>query len=85
MLDGGGEEVSGGEDFEVALGFPVVAGTVDDGGGLFVPCDFLEREGGAQEVFGELAPAIDVVCGDKSFCPSPHLRNPHARHAANHH
>ncbi|MEZ5327973.1 MAG: hypothetical protein R3F19_23245 [Verrucomicrobiales bacterium] len=46
VLDGGGEEVGGGEDFEVALGFPVVAGTVDDVGGLFFPVDFLEREGG---------------------------------------
>lgn len=34
VLDGGGDKVGGGEDFEVALGFPVVAGTVDDGGGL---------------------------------------------------
>ena len=56
VLDGGGDEIGGGEDFEIALGFPVVAGTVDDGGGTFVPGDFLQGEGRAQEVLGELAP-----------------------------
>ena len=63
VFDGGGEEVGGGEDFEVAFGFPVGAGTVDDGGAFFFPGDLLEREGGAQQVFGELAAAIDVVRG----------------------
>jgi len=33
VLDSGSDEVGGGEDFEVAFGFPVAAGTVDDGGG----------------------------------------------------
>jgi hypothetical protein len=38
-----------------------------DGGGLFFPGDFLEGEGCAQEVFGELAAAFDVVGGDGFF------------------
>ena len=67
VLDGSGDKVGGGEDFEIALGFPVVAGAVDDGGGLFVPGDFLQGEGGAPKVFGELAAAIDVVCCDGFF------------------
>jgi len=67
VLDGGGEEVGGGEDFKIALGFPVVPGTVDDGGGFFFPGDFLQGEGGAQEILGELAAAIDVVGSDGFF------------------
>lgn len=45
VLDDGGEEVGGGEDFEVALGVPTAAGAVDDGLGGGVPMDFLEGEG----------------------------------------
>lgn len=48
VLDDGGEEVGGGEDFEVALGVPTAAGAVDDGLGGGVPMDFLEGERGAQ-------------------------------------
>ena len=33
VLDGSGDKVGGGEDFEVAFGLPVAAGTVNDGGG----------------------------------------------------
>jgi len=64
VFDDSGEKVGGGEDFEIALGFPVAAGAVDDGGGFFFPGDFLQGERRPQEVFGELAAAIDVVRGD---------------------
>jgi hypothetical protein len=67
VLDGGGDEVGGGEDLEVALGFPVAAGAVDDGGGFFFPGDLLQGEGGAQEVFGEVSSALYVVRGDGFF------------------
>lgn len=67
VLDGGGDEVGGGEDFEVAFGFPVLAGTVDDGGGFLFPGYFLEGERGAQEILGELAAAIDVGRSDGFF------------------
>ena len=42
VIDGGGEEVGGGEDFEISLCAPNAAGAVDDGPGLRVPVDFLE-------------------------------------------
>jgi len=44
----GGDEVGGGEDFEVALGGVVAFGAVDDGLAGGVPSDFLKREGMAQ-------------------------------------
>ena len=47
VFDSGGEEIGGGEDFEVALVFPVVAAAVDDGRGFLFPGDFLEGEGSA--------------------------------------
>ena len=47
-LDGGAEEVGGFEDFEVAFGARIAAGSVNDGFGVGVPGDFLEREWGAQ-------------------------------------
>ena len=64
VFDDSGEKVGGGEDFEIALGFPVAAGAVDDGGGFLLPGDFLQGERRPQEVLGELAAAIDVVGGD---------------------
>ena len=48
VFDGGGEEVGGFEDFEVALGVPTAARAIDDGFGVGVPSDFLEGEGGTQ-------------------------------------
>ena len=36
VLDGGGDEVGGGEDFEVALTFPVVTTPLGDGGGFLI-------------------------------------------------
>ncbi len=47
VLDDRGQEVGGGEDFEVALGVPTAAGAVDDGLADGVPMDFLEGKGGA--------------------------------------
>lgn len=55
---GGGDEVGGGEDFKVALGGVLAFGAVDDGLGRFVPGDFLEGKGMAEEIFGKaFAPA----------------------------
>ena len=42
VVDGGGDEVGGFEDFEVALGGVVALGAVDDGLGDGVPSNFLE-------------------------------------------
>jgi len=42
VVDDGGDEVGGFEDFEVALGGVVALGAVDDGLGGGVPGDFLE-------------------------------------------
>jgi hypothetical protein len=67
VVDGGGEEVGGAEDFKVALGAPTAAGAVDDGLGPGVPVDFLEGEWGAQEVFGEVLAAFGVAGGDGFF------------------
>jgi len=67
VFDGGGEEVGGFEHFEVAFGVPTAAGTIDDGFGVGVPGDFLEGEGGAEEIFGKAASAFGVVGGDGGF------------------
>ena len=64
VLDGGGDEVGGLKDLEVALGAPVFAGAVDDGLGALVPVDLLEREGHAQQVLGQVLAAGDVVRRD---------------------
>ena len=64
-LDGGsGGGVGGGEDFEVSLGPPAAPGAVDDAAGFFDPGDLLEGEGGAQQIFGELAAAFRIVGGN---------------------
>lgn len=60
MVDGGGEEVGGFEDFEVPLRAPTAPGAVDDGLGLGVPADFLEGKWGSQQVFGEALAAFFV-------------------------
>ena len=67
MVDGGGEEVGGGEDFKVALRAPTAARTVDDGLRFWVPVDFLEGEWGAQEIFREALAAFGVAGGDGLF------------------
>ena len=67
MVDGGGEEVGGFEDFKVALRAPTAAGAVDDGLGLGVPVDFLEGEWGAQEIFREALAAFGVARRDGFF------------------
>ena len=58
VLDGGGEEVTGGEDFEIALGAPASAGAVDDPLGFFVPGDLLweglDRGDGGELSVGEI-------------------------------
>ena len=53
VVDDGGDEVGSFEDLEVELGGVMALGTVDDGLGGGVPGDFLERQGMAEEVFGE--------------------------------
>jgi hypothetical protein len=65
VLDGGGEEVGGFEDFEVSFGVPTAAGAVDDGLGGGVPVDFLEGEGRPQEIFRKALAAMDVVGSDR--------------------
>ena len=62
-----GDEVGGFEDFKIALGGVVALGAVDDGLGGGVPCDFLEGEGMAEEIFGEAFAAGAVVGGDGFF------------------
>ncbi len=64
MVDGGGDKVGGFEYFEVALCAPTAAGAIDDGAGVWVPVDFLEGEGRAQEVLGEALAAFCVAGGD---------------------
>jgi len=48
VKEGGGNEVGGGEDLEVALGGVVAFGAVDDGLAGGVPSDLLEGEGMAE-------------------------------------
>lgn len=67
VVDGGGEESGGFEDFEVALGFPTAPGAVEDGMGLGIPMDFLEGERGAQKVLGEALAALGVSGCDRFF------------------
>ena len=50
MVDDGGDEIGGFEDFEDALGGVVALRAVDDGLGGGVPSDFLEGEGVARLV-----------------------------------
>ena len=54
VLDGGGEEVGGGEDLKIPPGAPTGARAVDDALGFLDPGDLFEGEGGAQQVFREL-------------------------------
>ena len=67
VIDGGGEEVGGFEDFKVPLRAPTAPGAVDDGLGLGVPVDFLEGEWGAQEIFREALAAFGVARRDGFF------------------
>ena len=67
VVDDGGDEVGGFEDFEVALGGVVALGAVDDGLGGSVPGDFLEGEWMAEEIFREAFAAFCVVGGDGFF------------------
>jgi hypothetical protein len=65
VVDHSGQEVGGGEDFEIAFGVPGAAGAVDDGFGVGVPGDFLEGEGGAQQILGEALASLDVRRADE--------------------
>jgi hypothetical protein len=67
VVDDGGDEIGGFEDFEVALGGVVAFGAVDDGLGGGVPGDFLEGERMAEEIFGEALATFGVVGGDGFF------------------
>jgi hypothetical protein len=67
VLDGGGDEVGGFEDLEVALGVVVALGSVDDGLGGGVPGDFLEGEGMAEEIFSQAFAAFGVMGRDGFF------------------
>ena len=64
---GGGDEVGGFEDLEVALGVVVAFGAVDDGLGGGVPGDFLEGERMAEQIFRETLATGGVVGGDGLF------------------
>jgi hypothetical protein len=64
VIDDGGEEINGFEDFEVAFGVVVGLGTVDDGLGFGFPGDFLEGEGCAEQVLGEAFASVGVMGWD---------------------
>jgi hypothetical protein len=51
--DGGGDEVGGFKDLEVAFDVVVTLGSVNDGFAAGVPSNFLEREWMAEEILGE--------------------------------
>jgi len=65
VVDDSGEEVGGGEDLEVGLSVPGLAGAVDDGARLRIPGDFLEREWGAQQILGQPLTTLEVVGADE--------------------
>jgi hypothetical protein len=67
VVDGGGEEVGGFEDFKIPLRAPTAAGAVEDGLGLGIPVDFLEGEWGAQQILGEALAAFGVAGSDGFF------------------
>jgi hypothetical protein len=64
---GGGDEVGGLKDFEVALGGVVAFGAVDDCLAGGVPSNFLQREGMAEQILGEALATGGVVGGDGLF------------------
>ena len=53
VLGDGGQEISGGEDFEVAVDFGIELGAVDDGVGGGFQRHFCHGEGVSQDVLGE--------------------------------
>ncbi len=63
VLDGGGEELRGGEDLKVALGAPASAGTVNDAPRFFVPSDLLKGKRSTKEILGELLATCRAVDG----------------------
>jgi len=67
MVDDGGDEVGGFEDFEVPHGGVVALGAVDDGLPGGGPGDFLEGEGMAEQILGEAFAACGVVSWDGFF------------------
>jgi len=67
VIDGGGDEVMGFEDLEIASGVVVALGAVDDGLGGGVPGDFLQGEGVAEEILGQALAAGVVVGGHGMF------------------
>jgi hypothetical protein len=67
VVDDGGDEIGGFEDFEVAFGGVVAFGAVDDGLSGGVPCDFLEGERMAEEILGEAFATFGVVGWDGFF------------------
>jgi hypothetical protein len=67
VVDDGGDEIGSLEDLEVSFGGVVAFGAIDDGLGGGIPSDFLEREGLAEEVFGEAFAACGVVGGNGFF------------------
>lgn len=68
VLHGRGQKVDGFEDLEVALGVPAPFGAVDDLPGRFVPGDFFERKGRAQQILRQSFPPFDIV-GRDGFLP----------------
>lgn len=67
VVDGGGKEIGGFEDFKVALGFPTAPGAVDDGQGVRIPLDFLEGERSTQKIFSKALAALGVAWADGFF------------------
>lgn len=67
VVDDGGDEVGGFENFEVPLGGMVAFGAVNDCLSGGVPGDFLEGERMTEEVFGEAFAAFGVVGWDGFF------------------
>jgi len=69
VVDGGGDEVGGFEDLEIAFDVVVAFGAVDDSLAGGVPGDFLEGERVTEEVLGEAFSACGVVGGYDFLAP----------------
>ena len=67
MVDGGGDEVGGFKDLEVAFDVVVTLGAVDDGLAGGVPGDFLQGEGMAEKVLSQAFTASGIVRRDGFF------------------
>tara|TARA_B100001964_G_scaffold207874_1_gene240065 strand:+ start:380 stop:943 length:564 start_codon:yes stop_codon:yes gene_type:complete len=63
VLDCGGEELRGGEDFKIPFCPPAAAGAADDPAGLFDPGDLFQRERSAEQILRELLTTCGAMDG----------------------